>query len=74
MQYLMQYLMPEPFYRVGWQGELPKGDGSEAQLKRNCRSHPDTFWKDGEKAMYVTLDEGGKGRVFVQLKVCLECK
>ena len=51
----------------GWRGELPSGDGSESELKRDCQRHPATFWEDGEKAMYATLDEGGKTRVFVQL-------
>jgi len=56
-----------PPTRPGWRGELPPGDGSESDLKRNCRLHPDTFWKDGEKAIYATLDEGGKARVYVQM-------
>jgi len=51
----------------GWRGELPPGDGSESKLKRNCKTYPDTFWKQGEKALYATLDEGGKARVFVQI-------
>ena len=66
--------MPESVRSPGWRGELPTGDGSEAELTRNCRAYPDTFWKDGEKAMYVTLDEGGKARVFVQMKVCPVCR
>jgi predicted outer membrane repeat protein len=55
----------DPF---GWQGVLPSGEGDEDQLKRNCRDYPDTFWKKGEKALYATLDEGGKARVFVQMQ------
>mmetsp|Transcript_9747 Transcript_9747/g.32602 ORF Transcript_9747/g.32602 Transcript_9747/m.32602 type:complete len:1252 (-) Transcript_9747:997-4752(-) len=53
--------------QIGWYGQLPAGDGSSAQLKRDCQRHPDTFWSPAGKAMYLTLDEGGKGRVFLQL-------
>ena len=52
----------------GWRGELPSGDGSESELRRNCKLHPSTFWREEEKAMYATLDEGGKSRVFVQMR------
>ena len=51
----------------GWKGELPPGDGSEAELNRDCKKYPATFWSEDGRAMYASLDEGGKTRVFVQL-------
>jgi hypothetical protein len=53
---------------AGWHGALPRGDGSSGELLRDCARLPGEFWREGERAIYATLDEGGKARAFVQVR------
>lgn len=53
----------------GWVGSVQPGVGSSSQLKRECAIMPDTFWKQGERSHYITLDEGGKQRTFIQASI-----
>ena len=52
----------------GWSGKIPPGGGSSANLTRDCAAAPSAFFTRGlgEKSMYLTLDEGGKARAYIQ--------
>ena len=54
---------------VGWRGVIPPGGGSSAALARDCSAAPSAFFTHGlgEKSMYLTLDEGGKARAYIQM-------
>jgi hypothetical protein len=51
----------------GWVGDVPPEIANSHYLKRDCDAYPNAFWKPGERSHYVTLDEGGKQRTFIQV-------